>query len=148
MPHTIRLHRVLRAPPGRVYRAFLDADALCKWVPPHGFTARMHDQTAVVGGTFAMSFTSFSDGTTHRFGGSYLEMIEGVRLRYTYRFDDPGLPGEMVVTVSLTPVPGGTDLEVIQDGVPDAIPADACHLGWQESLAQLAHLVEPGDQDG
>lgn len=147
MPHTIRLHRVLSATPDLVYRAFLDSDALCKWLPPHGFTARMHHQDPIVGGTFRMSFTQFATGQTHGFGGSYLELVPGARLRYTDVFDDPALAGEIVVTVTLTPVFCGTELHIVQDGVPEAIPAAACHLGWQESLAQLARLVEAGAGD-
>lgn len=141
--HTIRLHRVLKAPPERVYKAFLDADALCKWLPPHGFTAKMHAMDARVGGTFRMSFTHFASGGAHAFGGEYLELTPYSRIRYTDRFDDPGLPGVMTVTVTLDAVPSGTALTVTQEGVPAAIPADACHLGWQESLDQLKALVEP-----
>ncbi len=143
MPNTIRLHRVLRATPERVYRAFLDADALAKWLPPHGFTAKVHQMDAQVGGTYKMSFTNFSSGTTHSFGGKYLELIPNERVRYTDVFDDPSLPGEMVTTVVLRTVSVGTEINVTQEGVPDAIPAEACYLGWQESLTLLGQLVEP-----
>jgi uncharacterized protein YndB with AHSA1/START domain len=141
--HTIRLHRVLRAPPEKIYRAFLEADALAKWIPPHGFTARVHHLDARVGGSFRMSFTNFTTGGSHAFGGNYLELVPAERLRYTDKFDDPNLPGEMQVTVTLRKVSCGTDLTVVQEGVPAVIPAEACHVGWQESLAQLAALVEP-----
>jgi uncharacterized protein YndB with AHSA1/START domain len=144
---TIRLHRVLRAAPERLYKAFLDAEALAKWLPPCGFTCRVHHLEARKGGGFRMSFTNFSTGNGHSFGGTYLELKPGERIRYTDRFDDPNLPGEMVTTVSLTKVSCGTNLEVVQEGVPDAIPAEACYLGWQESLAQLAALVEPNIPD-
>jgi uncharacterized protein YndB with AHSA1/START domain len=138
----VRLHRVLRAPPERVYRAFLDADAMVKWLPPHGFTAKVHEMDARVGGRHRMSFTNFSTGQSHAFGGTYLELVPGERLRYTDRFDDPGLPGEMQVTVTLQPVLVGTELQVVQEGIPAMIPTAACVLGWQESLALLAQLVE------
>lgn len=141
--HTIRLHRVLRTTPEKVYRAFLDADAMCKWLPPYGFTAKMHHQEPKVGGTFRMSFTNFSTGNGHSFGGSYLELKPGELLRYTDKFDDPNLPGEMTVTVVLKAVSCGTEINVTQEGVPAVIPAEACYLGWQESLEQLARLVEP-----
>lgn len=143
MPHTIHLHRVLRAPAERIYRAFLDPAALAKWLPPHGFTATVHDMDARVGGSFRMSFTNFSGGGRHSFGGEYLELTPHSRIRYTDRFDDPGLPGLITVTVVLTPVSCGTEVKITQEGLPDVIPADACHLGWQESLLQLAALVEP-----
>ena len=142
MPSTIRLHRVLRAPPERVYRAFLDADAMVKWLPPHGFTAKVHHCDVRVGGTFRMSFTNFSNGASHAFGGEYLELTPHERLRYTDRFDDPNLPGVMQVTVTLKAVSCGTELGIVQEGVPDVIPAEACYLGWQESLTLLAKLVE------
>jgi uncharacterized protein YndB with AHSA1/START domain len=142
MPSTIRLHRVLRAPPERVYRAFLEPDAMVKWLPPNGFTAKMHRCDARVGGTFRMSFTNFSNGASHAFGGEYLELTPHERLRYTDRFDDPNLPGVMQVTVTLKAVFCGTDLGIVQEGVPDVIPAEACYLGWQESLTLLAKLVE------
>ena len=141
--HTIRLHRVLRAPPERVYRAFLDADAMAKWIAPHGFTCKVHHMDARVGGSFRMSFTNFSSGGSHAFGGEYLELVPHERLRYTDRFDDPNLPGTLQVTVTLKAVSCGTELNVVQEGVPEVIPAEACYLGWQESLSQLAQLVEP-----
>ena len=140
---TIRLHRVLRAPPDRVYRAFLDADAKAKWLPPHGFTGKVDHLEARVGGRYHMSFTNFNTGQSHSFGGTYEELVPNERIRYTDRFDDPNLPGEMQVTVTLRPVVFGTDLQVVQEGVPAAIPAEACYLGWQESLTLLAQLVEP-----
>jgi uncharacterized protein YndB with AHSA1/START domain len=139
---TIRLHRVLRATPERVYRGFLDADAIAKWLPPNGFTAKVHHMDAKVGGTFRMSFTNFANGKSHSFGGEYLELTPYERIRYTDKFDDPNLPGEIQVTVSLKKVSVGTELNVVQDGVPEVIPAEACYLGWQESLALLAKLVE------
>ena len=140
---TVRLHRVLRAKPERVYRAFLDADAMAKWLPPYGFTCKVHHLDAKVGGSFKMSFTNFTTGFSHSFGGEYLELLPGQRLRYTDKFDDANLPGEMQVTVTLTAVTCGTDLSVVQEGVPEVIPLEMCYLGWQESLAQLATLVEP-----
>ena len=139
---TIRLHRVLRATPERVYRGFLDADAMVKWLPPNGFTAKVHHMDAKVGGTFRMSFTNFSTGQSHSFGGKYLELTPHERIRYTDKFEDPNLAGEMQVTVTLRKVSVGTELNVIQDGVPELIPAEACYLGWQESLTLLAKLVE------
>ena len=142
MAHTMRLHRVLRAPPERVYRAFLDADALVKWLPPHGFTAKMHHIEPIVGGTFRMSFTNFSSGNSHSFGGEYLELVPHQRIRYTDKFDDPHLPGTLTVTVELTPVSCGTELSVVQEGIPEVIPLEACYLGWQESLTLLGLLVE------
>lgn len=142
MPNTVRLHRVLRATPERLYRAFLDADAMAKWLPPHGFTCRVHELDAKVGGRYRMSFTNFSTGRGHTFGGEYLELVPNERVVHTDRFDDPGLPGEMRTTITLTPVACGTEVTIVQEGVPDAIPADGCHLGWQESLVQLAQLVE------
>ena len=140
--HTIKLHRVLRSKPERVYRAFLDADALCKWLPPNGFTARVHHLDAKVGGGFKMSFTNFTTGKGISFGGEYLELIPDERIRYTDIFDDPNLPGVMQVTVTLQPVSCGTELNVTQEGVPGVIPSEACYLGWQESLILLAKLVE------
>ena len=140
---TVRLHRVLRAPPERVYRAFLEADAMAKWIPPYGFTCQVQHMDARVGGTFRMSFTNFGTGTGHSFGGEYLELVPHARIRYTDRFDDPNLPGEIMVTVVLTPVMCGTDLAIVQEGLPEVIPVEMCELGWQESLAQLATLVEP-----
>ncbi|MEA3187234.1 MAG: hypothetical protein QOD99_1064 [Chthoniobacter sp.] len=140
--HTIRLHRVLRTAPERVYRAFLDADALGKWLPPHGFTGRMHHLDARVGGSFKMSFTNFTTGKSHSFGGEYLELVPHQRIRYTDVFDDPALPGVIEVTVDLKEVSCGTELTVVQAGVPGVIPAEACYLGWQESLTLLAQLAE------
>jgi uncharacterized protein YndB with AHSA1/START domain len=143
MPSTIRLHRVIRATPERVYRAFIDADAMAKWLPPHGFTGKVHEMDARVGGGYKMSFTNFSSGTTHSFGGKFLELVPNERLRYTDAFDDPNLPGEIQTTVVLKKVAMGTELGITQEGVPDAIPAEACYLGWQESLTLLAQLAEP-----
>jgi len=140
---TVRLHRVLRTPPEKVYRAFLEADALAKWLPPHGFTCTVHHLEAAVGGSFKMSFRNFSTDNSHSFGGDYLELTPNKVIRYTDRFDDPNLPGVLEVTVNLEPVMGGTDLSVVQAGIPEAIPVEMCYLGWQESLAQLALLVEP-----
>lgn len=140
--HTIRLHRVLRASPEKVYRAFLDADALAKWLPPNGFTAKVHHMDAKVGGSFKMSFTNFTTGKGHSFGGEYLELVPHERIRYTDRFDDPNLPGVIEVTIVLKQVSCGTDLDIVQEGVPSVIPAEACYLGWQESLMLLAKLVE------
>lgn len=142
MAHTIRLHRVLRAPPERVYRAFLDADAMVKWVAPNGFTAKVHHMEPKVGGTFRMSFTNFNSGQSHSFGGEYLELSPHERIRYTDKFDDPNLPGVIVVTVELKGVSCGTELNVVQEGIPEVIPAEACYLGWQESLTLLGKLVE------
>ena len=139
---SIRLHRVLRARPEKVYRAFLDAEALAKWLPPHGFTAKVHHLDAKVGGTFRMSFTNFGTGHGHSFGGTYLELRPNERIRYTDEFDDPDLPGEMETTVGLREVSCGTALDVVQEGIPDAIPVESCHLGWQESLVLLGQLVE------
>jgi uncharacterized protein YndB with AHSA1/START domain len=141
--NTIRLHRVLTAPPERVYRAFLDADAKARWLPPNGFTGKVHHLEAKVGGTYKMSFTNFSSGNSHSFGGTYTELVPNERLRYTDKFDDPNLPGEMQVTVLLKKVSVGTEISIVQEGVPDVIPAEACYLGWQESLRNLARLVEP-----
>jgi len=148
MPSTIRLHRVLRAPPDKVYRAFIDPDAMVKWSPPHGFTAKVHRMDARVGGTYEMSFTNFSTGASHSFGGKYQELVPGERLRYSDAFDDPNLPGELQVTIELRAVSCGTELNITQEGVPDVIPAEACYLGWQESLTLLAQLVEPDIPDG
>jgi uncharacterized protein YndB with AHSA1/START domain len=141
--HTIRLHRVLRAPPERVYRAFLDADAKAKWLPPHGFTGKVHALDARVGGQYRMSFTSFSTGQVHSFGGTYVELVPNERIRYTDRFEDPNLPGEIQVTILLKRVSCGTEINITQEGVPAVIPAEMCYLGWQESLSLLALLVEP-----
>ena len=139
---TVRFHRVLRAPPERVYRAFLDADAMAKWLPPHGFTGKVHHLDAKVGGTYKMSFTNFSGGGSHSFGGKFLELAPNERIRHTDRFDDANLPGEMTTTVSLKKVSVGTEVSIVQEGIPEAIPAEACYLGWQESLTLLAQLVE------
>lgn len=141
--NTVRLHRVLRASPDRIYRAFLDADAMAKWLPPYGFTCKVHHLDAKVGGTFKMSFTNFTSGKGHSFGGTYLELVPNERLRYTDRFDDANLPGEMVTTVVLKTVMCGAEINVEQTGIPEMIPTEMCYLGWQESLAQLATLVEP-----
>ncbi len=141
--NTVRFHRVLRATPEKVYRAFLDADAMAKWLPPNGFTGKVHHLDAKVGGTYRMSFTNFGTGNAHSFGGKYLELVPGERIKYTDQFDDPNLPGEMMTTVTLKAVSCGTELSVVQEGIPAAIPAEMCYLGWQESLAQLATLVEP-----
>lgn len=138
----VQFHRVLRCPPERVYRAFLTADAVVKWLPPNGFTAKVHQMDARVGGTHRMSFTSFSSGKSHAFGGKYLELRQNELIRYTDAFDDPALPGEMQTTVTLSAVSVGTELRIVQEGIPDAIPAEACYLGWQESLVLLAKLVE------
>jgi uncharacterized protein YndB with AHSA1/START domain len=143
MPSTIRLHRVLKGTPERVYRAFTDADALAKWLPPYGFTCKVHQFDARVGGTHKMSFTNFTTGHSHSFGGRYLEMKPNELIRYTDKFDDPNLPGEMQVTVTFKKVSCGTELTIVQEGVPDVIPAEQCTLGWQESLAQLAKLADP-----
>ena len=142
MPNTVRFHRVLRSPPERVYRAFLDADAKAKWLPPNGFTGKVHHSDARVGGTYKMSFTNFTTGTMHSFGGKYTELVPHERIRYTDTFDDPNLPGEMHVTVNFKKVSVGTELSIVQEGIPDVIPAEACYLGWQESLTLLAKLVE------
>lgn len=143
MTGTVRLHRVLKAPPERVYRAFITPTALAKWIPPHGFTCTVHQMEAKVGGTFKMSFTNFTTQHNHSFGGEYLEMIPNELLRYTDVFDDPNLPGVMQVTVSLKPVSCGTELNIMQEGIPELIPVEMCYLGWQESLTLLALLVEP-----
>jgi len=140
---TVRMHRVLRAPPERVYRAFLDADAMAKWIPPYGFTCKVHQMDARVGGIFRMSFTNFNTRNSHSFGGEYLELVPHERIRYTDKFDDPNLPGEIQVTVALTRVSCGTEISIVQEGLPEVIPVEMCYLGWQESLAQLATLVEP-----
>lgn len=142
MPGTVKLHRVFRAPPERVYRAFLDADALAKWLPPYGFTCKVHHLDANVGGSFKMSFSSFDTQHGHSFGGEYLELVPNERIRYTDKFDDPNLAGEIQVTVQLAAVSCGTEMNVIQAGIPDVIPEEMCYLGWQQSLMQLARLVE------
>jgi uncharacterized protein YndB with AHSA1/START domain len=146
--NTIRLHRVLRSTPEKVYRAFTEADALSRWLPPHGFTAKVFHLDAKVGGTFKMSFTNFGTGASHSFGGSYLELVPHERIHYTDKFDDPNLPGEMHVKVALKKVLGGTEVNIVQEGVPAVIPAEMCYLGWQESLTQLAMLVEPDIPNG
>jgi uncharacterized protein YndB with AHSA1/START domain len=140
--NTIRLHRVLRAPAERLYRAFLDPDAMAKWLPPHGFVGKIHEMDARVGGGYRMSFTNFSTGASHSFGGKYVELKPHERIRYTDQFDDPNLPGEMQVTITLRTVGSGTELDIVQEGVPAVIPADACYVGWQQSLTLLADLVE------
>jgi uncharacterized protein YndB with AHSA1/START domain len=142
MPNTVQFHRVLRATPQRVYRAFLDADAMVKWLPPNGFTGKVHHMDARVGGTYKMSFTNFTSGKSHSFGGEYVELVPNELLRWTDRFDDPGLPGEMRVAVRLKKVSVGTEVNIVQEGIPDVIPPEACVLGWQESLTLLAKLVE------
>ena len=144
---TVRLHRVLAARPEKVYRAFLDADAMARWLPPNGFTGRMHQMDARVGGKYKMSFTNFTTGKSIGFGGEYLELVPNERLRYTDNFDDPHLPGEIQVTVTLKRVSVGTELSIVQEGLPDVIPVEACYLGWQESLRNLARLVEPEIKD-
>jgi uncharacterized protein YndB with AHSA1/START domain len=141
--NTIRLHRVLKTTPEKIYRAFLDADAIAKWLPPHGFTCRVHQMEARVGGSYQMSFTNFSTGHSHSFGGKFIELVASERIRHTDEFDDPNMPGEMVTTITLRQVSCGTELNVVQEGVPEMIPPEACYLGWQESLTFLAQLVEP-----
>jgi len=140
--NTVKLHRVLRAPAERVYKAFIDPDAMAKWLPPNGFTGRVHEMNPVVGGKYKMSFTNFSNGQSHSFGGEYIELVPNKRLRYTDRFDDPNMPGEMITIVDLREVMVGTEVNIIQEGIPEAIPAEACYLGWQESLTLLGKLVE------
>lgn len=139
---TVQLHRVFNAPPERIYRAFLDADAMAKWLPPHGFTGKVHELDVRVGGSYRMSFTNFSTGTVHSFGGEYLELVPNQRIRHSDRFDDPNLPGDMITTVSLKAVDAGTEVDIVQEGIPEIIPLDGCYLGWQESLSLLARLVE------
>ena len=143
MPNTVRFHRVLRASPERVYRAFLDPDAMAKWLPPNGFTGKVHQIDAKVGGTYRMSFTNFSSGHSHSFGGKYLELVPNERIRHNDRFDDANLPGEMITTITLKRVSVGTELNVVQEGIPEAIPTEMCYLGWQDSLVLLVQLVEP-----
>ena len=145
--NTIRLHRVLRATPERIYRAFLDADAIAKWLPPNGFTCKVHHLEAKVGGTHRMSFTNFTTGHSHSFGGEYLELVPHERIRYTDRFDDPNLPGLIHVTVTLRKVSVGTEIDIVQEGLPTVIPLEACYLGWQQSLSNLAALAEPEIND-
>ena len=142
MSNTVRFHRVLRAPPERIYRAFLDAAALCKWLPPNGFTCTVHELEAKVGGRYRMSFTNFSSGGSHSFGGTYLELVPNERIRHDDRFDDPNLPGTMITTIELRAVFCGTELNIVQEGIPDGIPPEMCYLGWQESLVLLGKLVE------
>jgi uncharacterized protein YndB with AHSA1/START domain len=142
MANTVRLHRVLRATPDRIYRAFLDPDAMAKWLPPHGFTGKVHHIDARVGGTYKMSFTNFTSQKSHSFGGEYLELVPNEKIRHTDRFDDPNLPGQMQVTIALKKVLVGTEVAIVQEGIPDVIPVEACYLGWQESLVLLAQLVE------
>lgn len=146
--NTVRLHRVLRAPAERIYKAFIDPDAMAKWLPPNGFTGKVHDMDARVGGSYSMSFTNFSTGSSHRFGGTFVEMKEFERLRYTDKFEAASLPGEMMTTIVLKKVSVGTDVEITQDGIPEMIPPDGCYLGWQESLVLLAKLVEAEIPDG
>lgn len=146
--NTIRLHRVIKAPPERVYKAFTTPDAMCKWLPPHGFTGTMHSMDAKVGGSYKMSFTNFSTGKSESFGGTYRELVPGSLIRYDDQFDNPNLPGTMVTTVTLKKVIGGTDVSIVQEGVPGMIPAEMCYLGWQESLQLLTLLVEPEIPDG
>ncbi|HCM42753.1 MAG TPA: hypothetical protein DIS66_05535 [Candidatus Omnitrophica bacterium] len=143
MANTVKLHRVLKTTPDKAYRAFLDPDALAKWIPPYGFTCQVHHLEPKVGGTFKMSFTNFTTSQGHSFGGKYLELIPGKRLRYTDKFDDPNMPGEMMVTIDLKQVVCGTEVNIVQENIPTVIPVEVCYLGWQESLAQLATLVEP-----
>lgn len=146
--NTVRLHRVLRAKADRVYRAFIDPDAMVKWLPPHGFTGKVHSIEAKVGGAYRMSFTNFSTGGSHSFGGKFLELVPGKRIRHTDSFDDPNLPGEMTTTIDIKEVSVGVELSMAQEGIPAVIPAEACYLGWQESLTMLAQLVEPEIPDG
>ena len=143
MPNTVRLHRVIAATPKKVYRAFIEADATAKWLPPNGFTATVHHSEPKVGGTYKMSFRNFTTGASHSFGGEYLELVPGEKLRYTDQFDDPNLPGKIMVTITLKAVSVGTELNVVQEGLPDVIPVEACYLGWQQSLENLVKLVEP-----
>jgi uncharacterized protein YndB with AHSA1/START domain len=143
MPNTVRLHRVLTTKPEKVYRAFVEADAIAKWIAPNGFTCTVHQLDAKVGGSHRMSFRNFTTGQSHSFGGRYLELVPNERLRYTDQFEDPGLPGELQVTVTLKRVPVGTEGSIVQEGIPDTLPVEACYLGWQESLRNLARLVEP-----
>lgn len=145
--NTIKLHRVLKTTPAKIYRAFLDADAMAKWLPPHGFTGKVHQLEAKVGGSYKMSFTNFSSGHSHSFGGKYLELVQDERICHTDRFDDPNLPGEMKTSITLRQVSCGTELNIVQEGVPAVIPPEACYLGWQESLTLLAQLVEPDIPD-
>jgi len=143
MPNTVRLHRVLRAKPEKVYRAFVEAEAMARWLPPNGFTGTVHEMDAEVGGSYKMSFRNFTTGKSHSFGGTFLELVPGEKVRYTDKFDDANLPGEMVTSVALKAVSCGTEIEIVQEGLPDMIPVELCYLGWQESLEHLARLVEP-----
>ena len=145
--NTVTLHRVFATTPEKVYRAFIDPDAMAKWLPPHGFTGRVHYIDAKVGGTYKMSFTNFSTGNSHAFGGTFVELVPNERVSYTDKFDDPNLPGDMLTTVTLKKVSCGTDIHIVQAGIPDAIPLEGCYLGWQESLTQLAQLVQPDIPD-
>ena len=145
---TVRLHRVLRAPADRVYKAFVDADAMARWLPPHGFLGKVHEIDAQVGGGYRMSFTNFGTGSAHSFSAKYVELVPNQRIVHTDRFDDPNLPGEMNVTITFRPVLCGTELSIVQEGIPAMIPTEMCYLGWQESLGQLANLVEPSIPDG
>lgn len=147
-PGTVRLHRVLRAPAERIYKAFIDPDAMARWLPPHGFTGKVHEIDARVGGGYRMSFTNFGTGSSHSFSAKYVELTPHERIRHTDRFDDPNLPGEMNVTITFRPVLCGTELNIVQEGIPAVIPTEMCYLGWQESLGQLANLVEPNIPDG
>lgn len=147
-PGTVRLHRVLRAPAERVYKAFVDGDAMARWLPPHGFLGKVHEIDAKVGGGYRMSFTNFGTGSAHSFSAKYVELVPNQRIVHTDRFDDPNLPGEMNVTITLRPVLCGTELSIVQEGIPAVIPTEMCYLGWQESLGQLANLVEPSIPDG
>lgn len=147
MPSTVRLHRILATSPEKLYRAFVSPDAMAKWLPPNGFTCTVHHADVKVGGTYKMSFTNFTTGKSHSFGGQYIELVPNERLRYTDNFDDPNLPGEIQVTVEIAKVSVGAELKIVQEGIPDAIPAEACYLGWQESLMNLAKLVEPEIND-
>lgn len=142
MPGSVRLHRVLRTSPANLYKAFIDADAMCKWLPPHGFTGKIHEINPTVGGGYHMSFTNFSNGFGHSFRATYLELVPGEKIRHTDKFDDPNLPGEMLVTITFRQVSCGTELNITQEGIPDMIPTEACYLGWQESLTLLAQLTE------
>lgn len=146
--NTVKLHRVLRAPADRIYKAFLDPDAMARWLPPYGFLGKVHQHDAKVGGSYRMSFTNFGTGKSHSFGGTYVELTPHERIRYTDKFEDPNMPGEMQVTITLRKVACGTELNILQEGLPAMIPVEFCYLGWQESLAQLAHLVEPEIPDG
>jgi len=147
MPSTIQLHRVLTAPPEKVFKAFVDPDAMAKWLPPHGFTGKVHSMDARAGGSYKMSFTNFSNGKSHSFGGHYVEFEPGKKLKYVDKFDDPNMPGEMLVTVTFGKVSCGTELKVVQEGIPDVIPPEMCYLGWQQSLMLLAQLAEPEIQE-